>query len=114
MDVNQNITDTSQKIFHLDQYRSHGFEVGDEFSDVTVKTGTTTIRCHKRVLETMSPYFKCKFNILLKDNNTDVVDLDGIYKGSFPSFIEMVFLNQLRIDVNNVHQCTRINSKLML
>ena len=106
MDLRRNITDTSQKIFHLDQYRSHGFEVGDEFSDVTVKTGTTSIRCHKRVLEIMSPYFKGKFTTLLKDNNTDVVDLGGIYKESFPSFIEMAYSNQLRVDVNNVQQVT--------
>ena len=50
MDLSRNITDASQKIFHLDQHRSHEFEVGDEFSDVTVIVGTSSMRCHKRLL----------------------------------------------------------------
>ena len=40
MDLIRNITDVSQKIFHLDQHRSHEDKVGDEFTDVTVKVRT--------------------------------------------------------------------------
>ena len=91
MDLSRNISDASHKIFHLDKHRSHEFKVGDEFSDVTVKTGTKSIRCHKRVLETLSPYFKCKFNTALKGNNPDVLQLKGINEGTFKSFTELAY-----------------------
>ena len=75
MEINQNNTDASQKIFHLDQSRFHEFHVGDDLTDVTVKVGKLRIRCHKRILEDLSPYFKRKFNTLLRDDNPEVVDV---------------------------------------
>ena len=106
MEISQNNTDASQKIFHLDQSRFHEFHVGDEFTDVTVKVGKLSIRCHKGVLKHMSAYFNCKFNTLMKGKNTDVVDLYGIDEESLTRFIEMAYSNQLTVDVNNVQQIT--------
>ena len=67
--------DASQKIFHVDQHLFHEFKVGDELSDVTIKFGRSSIRCHKRVLEDMSSFFKSNFTTNLKGNKTDLVDL---------------------------------------
>ena len=102
MDITQSVGDVSQKIFHVDQPQLNQFQIGDENSDVTVRLGVVSMRCHKRVLESMSAYFKCKFNTTLEDNNTNVVELEADDQESVKSLIEMAYSSQLSVDVNNV------------
>ena len=102
MKVTPSVDDASQKVFAVDQFPLHQFQIGGKGSDVTIKVRGLSMRCHKRVLEAMSPYFERKFNTHLKDNNTNIVDLEADNEGGIKSLIEMAYSNQLIVNVNKV------------
>ena len=102
MELTPSMLDASQKIFYLDLPQLNQVQIGDAGSDVTVNFGGVSLRCHKRFLEALSPYFKRKFNTLLIDNNTNVVNLEEDDEGGIKSLIEMAYSNQLRVNFSNV------------
>ena len=102
MGLNRNVSGTSQKIFHVDPHGFQGIQIGDPFTDVTVQVGAVSMRCHKRVLENLSSFFKRKFTTSLIGNNADVVNIEGVEQRSISSLIEMAYSTQLVVDVNNI------------
>ena len=94
----------SKKIFHgtPNSYRQK-FRMGDNFSNVIIKAGILSIRSHKCVLKTLSPYYQRMFTHPLKENNTDVVVHKGQHDaGTIISLIDMAYSNQLTVDSSNV------------
>ena len=69
----------------------------DEFTDVVVVCGTSTVRAHKIVLAAASPLFKSK---LMKKNK---LRLKNLNQEEFESVIEFIYKGRLRICSQNYH-----------
>ena len=93
----------SMKTFHGSQHQNkHEFKIGDEFSDVTIKVGKSSIRSHKYVLKQASAYYKRMFTHSLQENNTGFLVHEAVHEGTMKSIIEMAYSNQLKVDIDNV------------
>ena len=107
--------EASKKIFHGGSHHyEHNFQIGDEFSDVTVKVGKLSIKTHKCVLQAFSPYFDSMFTRPFKENEADTIELHTFDEGAVKSLIEMAYSKRLTVDITNVQNVFHVAQYLLM
>ena len=79
----------------------HKLRQNNEYTDVTLQSGSVQIQCHRVVLAAASDYFKAMFGRGFKESASDTVQLT-IEPEILTSIIDYIYTGEIQLTVDNV------------
>ncbi|XP_015768345.1 PREDICTED: kelch-like protein 21 [Acropora digitifera] len=104
------ILDTAEALFFTDE--NHGSTIlkglfasykDGKYVDISLKIGPErTLRAHRAVLASFSPYFEALLGDNWKEGNKEEIEIPGLDEGAVSDLIEFAYTGKINIDKDNV------------
>ena len=108
MDFQSTVNESPKKMFYngLKTYQKNvSYSLEDiESTDVTVTTGSFSMKAHKAVLQSVFPFLKLTFTHPMQESTTNVVKVKEMKEEILKSLLMFAYSNVLIIDNNNVQE----------
>lgn len=92
--------DANHKNFRANLLR---MQENDDFTDVTIKIGSSSIPCHRIVLSAATPYFDAMFSSDFKETSSPEVGLQGLNASAVSSLIKFMYTGEMEITLKNAY-----------
>lgn len=82
--------------------------------DVVIRAGTKSIKCHRNVLASCSPYFQAMFTSQLSESRQHVITIGDIDEFAMETLIKFAYTAKVELNTSNAQSLLHASSVLQL
>lgn len=82
--------------------------------DVVIKAGSKSIKCHRNVLASCSPYFQAMFTSQLSESKQHIITIGDIDELAMETLIKFAYTSKVELNASNAQSLLHASSVLQL